>query len=249
MAVRAFRTHGLSPRVRGNHFPVTGMYTESGSIPARAGEPFPGYGHVHRKWVYPRACGGTPALATGLVSSQGLSPRVRGNRAQVLLELRPVGSIPARAGEPVPSAVLPGVVGVYPRACGGTLEGDPLIFGCVGLSPRVRGNHGHRGLRQPRKGSIPARAGEPPGFAEGGLVTGVYPRACGGTSPTIDAHERSSGLSPRVRGNPKGSEAFGFEFGSIPARAGEPRGLIQAYGTAWVYPRACGGTTKCCGQL
>ena len=53
---------------------------------------------------------------------------------------------------------------------------------------------------------------------------------------------RSEGLSPRVRGNPASIRAEGTSPGSIPARAGEPRGLTTGVPAESVYPRACGGT-------
>ena len=52
----------------------------------------------------------------------------------------------------------------------------------------------------------------------------------------------TTGLSPRVRGNPMALRDTPDMGRSIPARAGEPpRGIL----TPWllmVYPRACGGT-------
>ena len=137
------------------------------------------------------------------------------------------GSIPARAGEPRGPSLghvrgeppmqmfTPWRNWVYPRACGGTL---------------------HHGNQPHLRGSIPARAGEPRGPSLG-HVRGeppmqmftpwrnwVYPRACGGT-----LHH---GNQPHLRG-------------SIPARAGEPRGPSLGHDDAWVYPRACGGNRPC----
>ena len=50
--------------------------------------------------VYPRACGGTPVTLALAVEYLGLSPRVRGNPADLLAGLLDERSIPARAGEP-----------------------------------------------------------------------------------------------------------------------------------------------------
>ena len=71
----------------------------------------------------------------------------------------------------------------------------------------------------------------------------VYPRVCGGTCRRRKASPCSTGLSPRVRGNPwmRGGRRVGS--GSIPACAGEP-GLSGRCGRqATVYPRVCGGTS------
>ena len=50
---------GLSPRVRGNHFPADHRDAQFGSIPACAGEPRAGNSLMSRPRVYPRVCGGT----------------------------------------------------------------------------------------------------------------------------------------------------------------------------------------------
>ena len=90
--------------------------------------------------------------------------------------------------------------------------------------------------------SIPACAGEPPrpGRRRGyGLV---YPRVCGGTRYSPWTRRISTGLSPRVRGNPGPAGPDRQRVGSIPACAGEP--CTAAWGTPSprVYPRVCGGT-------
>ena len=91
---------GLSPRVRGNL--DLGPAAQSGdrSIPARAGEPGGPRLTPRMTWVYPRACGGTRIAEIQKVLGHGLSPRVRGNRPGAQPYHPPVGSIPARAGEP-----------------------------------------------------------------------------------------------------------------------------------------------------
>ena len=70
-----------------------------------------------------------------------------------------------------------------------------------GLSPRLRGNHVFIESHLPPARSIPAPAGEP--YPSVGFDVGstVYPRACGGTSPTASSQVIYAGLSPRLRGN------------------------------------------------
>ena len=70
----------------------------------------------------------------------------------------------------------------------------------------------------------------------------VYPRACGGTGVCSRWWKLHQGLSPRVRGNLWNCPLDGGAIGSIPARAGEPRGRYQCRVLGRVYPRACGGT-------
>ena len=131
---------GLSPRVRGNHAEWWSHRHLRRSIPASAGEPPPARPQRLGHPVYPRECGGTFKNCATLLSSMGLSPRVRGNRDchGALADVR--RSIPASAGEPHTLTVTGDVIAVYPRECGGTdAEGGPMQFE-RGLSPRVRGN-------------------------------------------------------------------------------------------------------------
>ena len=92
---------GLSPRLRGNRPVARPCRAGCRSIPAPAGEPVAGGAQQCRKWVYPRACGGTQRFRVSRCFSSGLSPRLRGNR-HVHRDQRPHdGSIPAPAGEPL----------------------------------------------------------------------------------------------------------------------------------------------------
>ena len=92
-----------------------------------------------------------------------------------------------------------------------------------GLSPRVRGNPVGVADCYVHRRSIPARAGEPKWAESVAWSWRVYPRACGGTLKNAARIDVGHGLSPRVRGNPTIPDADGDEWGSIPARAGEPR--------------------------
>ena len=193
---------GLSPRVRGNPPFARCAGPGCGSIPARAGEPCRPSNLSAISRVYPRACGGTTAAGDQYLAIAGLSPRVRGNRWGRPPPLSAPGSIPARAGEPGPPAAWPRVAKVYPRACGGTRNGQMSAYRLKGLSPRVRGNRFVAIWHYLRLGSIPARAGEPKVPVNAVAHKGVYPRACGGTCTWPIPLSRRGGLSPRVRGNP-----------------------------------------------
>ena len=72
-----------------------------------------------------------------------------------------VRSIPACAGEPPGEPAQATAAEVYPRVCGGTHYRQRFDPGAEGLSPRVRGNQTARAAVHPRRGSIPACAGEP----------------------------------------------------------------------------------------
>ena len=213
---------GLSPRVRGNPTHCTNWPMSARSIPARAGEP----GHLRRRWlpvpVYPRACGGTFVRDFVTSGIEGLSPRVRGNLAPRILECTDDGSIPARAGEPTQHRSGPPDRWVYPRACGGTVNGTFGNIIGLGLSPRVRGNPRVGLVQRGYAGSIPARAGEPATGLPAPTKWWVYPRACGGTATCPHLLARTAGLSPRVRGNRIQPPQHFVYIRSIPARAGEP---------------------------
>ena len=96
----AVQAAGLSPRVRGNLVSVKALPVLRRSIPACAGEPFEAGALARVQGVYPRVCGGTAAYQPQLLRRSGLSPRVRGNRADDRWAPVVVRSIPACAGEP-----------------------------------------------------------------------------------------------------------------------------------------------------
>ncbi len=90
--------------------------------------------------------------------------------------------------------------------------------------------------------SIPACAGEPHHGIGLEHCARVYPRVCGGTRSYWPLKLPSSGLSPRVRGNPCYWQAWDRHQRSIPACAGEPLSQLSASRSTEVYPRVCGGT-------
>ena len=253
---------GLSPRVRGNPYRRASRRLPSRSIPACAGEPYISTPYIAILQVYPRVCGGTRVCARTGYPTRGLSPRVRGNRGVVrnatlwdgsipacageparLPRPQPLKrSIPACAGEPLPFAGYPRRGSVYPRVCGGTFAGYPQRQPRIGLSPRVRGNLLFAYTDKVAPGSIPACAGEPDCPLCGKGSRTVYPRVCGGTSSQSISATSPSGLSPRVRGNPRFGGGKHSPTRSIPACAGEPPSSLERWYGSEVYPRVCGGT-------
>ena len=236
---------GLSPHVRGNQLnrPVKG--TRIGSIPARAGEPRHHAGQAWIQRVYPRTCGGTTSQNQRATRPTGLSPHVRGNPPFLRSRSFGQGSIPARAGEPFRTASQSTGTRVYPRTCGGTGSSWHRCALLPGLSPHVRGNPILWTETGRMEGSIPARAGEPPGSHTLSSYSKVYPRTCGGTPRITHIVQLFQGLSPHVRGNLVAPEEQNPPPGSIPARAGEPLLLSEGRQPRQVYPRTCGGTLYC----
>ena len=213
---------GLSPRVRGNRSTSKGETAMTRSIPACAGEPDTGIQGCWNRGVYPRVCGGTPAVPGVVGLLLGLSPRVRGNHEHGSPVRASDGSIPACAGEPRYRWSCGGNWKVYPRVCGGTRLAISRTSVCRGLSPRVRGNLAGATAESVVGGSIPACAGEPDSPPTHRHTAGVYPRVCGGTVAAVIGFRPSGGLSPRVRGNPARHRGGQSHPGSIPACAGEP---------------------------
>ena len=187
-------------------------------------------------------CGGTRGYKATETWTDGLSPRVRGNRADVRRPVLGIGSIPACAGEPGLLGRTASGSRVYPRVCGGTDSPDLRFRDVTGLSPRVRGNLPIAVGLERGNGSIPACAGEPPCASPSRIVRGVYPRVCGGTGTLMGNAYLGEGLSPRVRGNRLSRKPRLLQRGSIPACAGEPDVSSKSPEILWVYPRVCGGT-------
>ena len=155
------QSQGLSPRIRGNPRRFQRLMYNTRSIPAHTGEPIPPRSTCETSEVYPRAYGGTDRVQRLKTNTQGLSPRIRGNRnASSPFSVR-VGSIPAHTGEPVIDMGLGISLEVYPRAYGGTTGTKRDEFEDGGLSPRIRGNHHARLQCRHILGSIPAHTGEP----------------------------------------------------------------------------------------
>ena len=154
------------------------------------------------------------------------------------------GLSPRRRGNPGPWGAEYQMTTVYPRAGGGTTQDLKFLDHDVGLSPRRRGNLGIGPPPLPRRGSIPAQAGEPYSDRRGGCGGWVYPRAGGETSNMAITAASPKGLSPRRRGNRREAQADVRRGGSIPAQAGEPWACSWWRASCGVYPRAGGGTAS-----
>ena len=99
---RCLRTarKGLSPRMRGNPLRHCSKQIIPRSIPTHAGKPLGHNDAPPERWVYPHACGETTPAGLKSAWTQGLSPRMRGNRSMPAAAARSRRSIPTHAGKP-----------------------------------------------------------------------------------------------------------------------------------------------------
>ena len=258
----SWATWGPSPRGRGNLERYSARRRTPGTIPARAGQPRSSRQHVAARRDHPRAGGATSYTLTACPMLRGPSPRGRGNQYLRGAHPVPLGTIPARAGQPATHYRALAHSGDHPRAGGATAMKPDDGMLAKGPSPRGRGNH-----QRPRRdgqllGTIPARAGQPPGAAarEGRIMD--HPRAGGATAGLGAAMSMYQGPSPRGRGNPilvavrrlvrgpsprgRGNRVVGCgvpeRIGTIPARAGQPGARRHGPGSRGDHPRAGGAT-------
>ncbi len=157
--------------------------------------------------------------------------------------MRPLGSIPACAGEPCSCRSVVSGCRVHPRVCGGAQAPNYGPLDTDGPSPRVRGSRGRPRPCRPRGGSIPACAGEPWLDARGIFRHAVHPRVCGGAQGAVYGDFNEAGPSPRVRGSHPEPCPLPGGRGSIPACAGEPVAWGRERRHRRVHPRVCGGAT------
>ena len=161
---------------------------------------------------------------------RGLSPRVRGNRSCVSGRSRPGAAVYPRVygGTDASDACRSRLFEeVYPRVYGGTLCARPKSVIKTQVYPRVYGGTPwHLPVLEHKRRSIPACTGEPMSRDHGRTKAGtVYPRVYGGTLGIARLRRVLSGLSPRVRGNPRAGLPKLEDSStarSIPACTGEP---------------------------
>ena len=128
---------------------------------------------------HPRVCGEhSPYL--GMYSCwKGSSPRMRGTRSMVTMVVRTIGIIPAYAGNT--RTHLATVTGSrdHPRVCGEHISAIQARLASRGSSPRMRGTPRLGAPAHPRRGIIPAYAGNT--LRPSGQQTDRrdHPRVCG----------------------------------------------------------------------
>ncbi len=176
----------------------------------------------------------------------GLSPLARGNLDRRRDSHRRRGPIPARAGQPLPASLRPGLLRAYPRSRGATASCSPSRAACKGLSPLARGNRACPRFALLLGGPIPARAGQPGSSPGPACWRRAYPRSRGATRVLCICQSIHHGLSPLARGNRNHGRSVMAATGPIPARAGQPHRSASRHHGSGAYPRSRGATSIAC---
>ena len=178
----SFVAYGSSPRVRGKLREEDRSAHHRRLIPARAGKTSWRRRQRPARRAHPRVCGENDTDAASSASASGSSPRVRGKPRWQRSSGNTNRLIPARAGKTSSGRASSRGCGAHPRACGENPGAALPGQGLSGSSPRVRGKHLRHGIRVPRAGLIPARAGKTLAIAHSIALSEAHPRACGENS-------------------------------------------------------------------
>ena len=234
------RICGSSPRLRGT--PLFDRLTALPNrlIPAPAGNTGVVACGGTGQPAHPRACGEHGLFAPPRSSAIGSSPRLRGTRAQELIDAVPIRLIPAPAGNTCTACAVRAGSAAHPRACGEHQSGNTFMWQPGGSSPRLRGTQVRWDVELEINRLIPAPAGNTTGAATPQTHEPAHPRACG-EHPSHETPASSNfGSSPRLRGT-RDDRGLHLALGRlIPAPAGN---TISTQADAWAttaHPRACG---------
>ena len=189
----------------------------------------PHHGVCIHDMVYPRVGGGNLLPELNANINQGLSPRGRGKPICEVWIIEQKRSIPAWAGETQSGQSPRGAGRVYPRVGGGNMKTTTTRHKHEGLSPRGRGKPRFLVVGIVLARSIPAWAGETSSFQSPGRQCAVYPRVGGGNASRAWRIRNRRGLSPRGRGKRPNTDNHAFQYGSIPAWAGETNGAAAYF--------------------
>ena len=170
----------------------------------------------------------------------GSSPRVRGKLTRIVPYKWLRGLIPACAGKTFIRYFQKSWRAAHPRVCGENQRPCQSPVNRAGSSPRVRGKQIDAKAAELGFGLIPACAGKTGDFdfIQGGGR--AHPRVCGENSLEFPRNTELTGSSPRVRGKRRGSLAFAFRVGLIPACAGKTTSGSGRWAISRAHPRVCG---------
>ena len=151
----------------------------------------------------------------------GSSPRVRGRPIFDENGNRTNGLIPACAGQTVARPSSPCSARAHPRVCGADAVAPYPASFVQGSSPRVRGRPVGQCRARPRRGLIPACAGQTNRPNVRRNQGRAHLRVCGADFASASVCTVVVGSSPRVRGRLPTLQDGGLFVGLIPACAGQ----------------------------
>ena len=171
---------------------------------------------------------------------EGSSPLARGLLRPRLLDQRPQGIIPARAGFTDGGVPRMGIFRDHPRSRGVYGKRCEATFNRLGSSPLARGLRRGPDARRSGIGIIPARAG----FTQQHKLTvdelPDHPRSRGVYALSDPAVRCSPGSSPLARGLLEGRIGCVLRLRIIPARAGFTAHVEIVLSLFWDHPRSRG---------
>ena len=222
------RREGPSPHARGRLVRCRQRARRQGTIPARAGETAPTPNRARTGRDHPRTRGGDPSRRKRSCGRSGPSPHARGRRVRRVVELRPEGTIPARAGETSSTSSATRGRRDHPRTRGGDSPRYSSHLPATGPSPHARGRRRRAPVPRAVPRTIPARAGETTSSGRPPCSRRDHPRTRGGDLRVHVGSGRPSGPSPHARGRLASAPPRRTLHGTIPARAGETPAQAEA---------------------
>ena len=231
---------GSSPRMRGTLLHHALALASGGIIPAYAGNTSTAGLCRCSARDHPRVCGEHPETALLVSFATGSSPRMRGTRAERVIQSVFSGIIPAYAGNTCRKMRKVKPLGDHPRVCGEHHATGRERVQVAGSSPRMRGTHSRCRRAANVTGIIPAYAGNTSAATIGSSVPGDHPRVCGEHARLKPDRSSTRGSSPRMRGTRFEFVPACLHLGIIPAYAGNTTAEDCDSVSHWDHPRVCG---------
>ena len=169
---------------------------------------------------------------------------MRGTLVAKLDEFKPLGIIPAHAGNTNHLSRHVPPQRDHPRACGEHPCSRVVLSSPRGSSPRMRGTHEVGALPTSYAGIIPAHAGNTSTKSSSRSDSRDHPRACGEHKINFHGRNPQGGSSPRMRGTRMRTRTGAYYPGIIPAHAGNTSWWGVVHLRARDHPRACGEHTS-----
>ncbi len=193
---------GSSPQARGTRGVRFLGFRRRRLIPAGAGNTGAGFVSRSWTWAHPRRRGEHVPCSSPNIASQGSSPQARGTPLKTKGTKGWMGLIPAGAGNTWCCRAYRRTARAHPRRRGEhkTLADQKIRL--TGSSPQARGTRLGQSQRSPRRGLIPAGAGNTPTSFGTSPPTRAHPRRRGEHHVRAGLVDGGSGSSPQARGTP-----------------------------------------------